>query len=66
MAYEPVARQEAEIAQLEELNRTRALTGAESDRLYQLINRKRIRAYRIDARIRATRAKLAQLEAMAA
>ncbi len=59
------AAQKAELDQLEQLQRQRALTDAESDRLANLVYREQQRAYRLQAQIRATRSKLRQLAAAA-
>jgi|GEM_PF-5636897 len=60
------AAQMVEIEQLEQLQRERALTSAESARLEKLLYNEKQRARRLRDQIRATRAKLRKLEAMAA
>lgn len=60
------AAQMAEIAQLEQLQRERALTTEESARLEKLLYNEKQRARRLRDQIRATREKLHKLEAMAA
>jgi hypothetical protein len=60
------AAQKAELDQLEQLQRLRALTTVESERLANLVYREQQRAYRLAAQIRSTRAKLRELEALAA
>jgi hypothetical protein len=60
------AAQKAELDQLEQIQRQRALTDDESARLGNLIYREQQRGYRLAAQIRSTRAKLRELEAMAA
>ncbi len=60
------AAQKAELDQLEQLQRLRALTTAESERLENLVYREQQRRYRLAAQIRSTRAKLLELEALAA
>lgn len=66
MARRSTAMQEAEIEQLESLNRARALTREESDRLYLLLHRQRIRACSQVARDRAKRIAAREIEARAA
>lgn len=60
------AAQRAELDQLEQLQRQRALTADESDRLANLVYREQQRGYRLAAQIRSTRAKLRELEGLAA
>ena len=60
------AAQMAEIDQLEQLQRERALTSMESARVEKLLYNEKQRARRLRDQIRATRAKLRKLEAMAA
>jgi hypothetical protein len=60
------AAQKAELDQLEQLQRLRALTTVESERLANLVYREQQRAYRLAAQIRSTRAKLLELEALTA
>lgn len=60
------AAQKVELDQLEQLQRLRALTTVESERLANLVYREQQRAYRLAAQIRSTRAKLLELEALAA
>ncbi|RDE04667.1 hypothetical protein [Sphingomonas aracearum] len=57
--------QATELAQLEQLQRTRALTREESDRLINLVERERQRGYRLRKQIRAAERKLAGLQARA-
>ncbi len=60
------AAQKAELDQLEQLQQLRALTTVESERLANLVYREQQRRYRLAAQIRSTRAKLLELEALAA
>jgi hypothetical protein len=58
--------QMAELDELEKLQRERALTDAETDQLAALVYREKQRARLLQDQIRKTRAKLRQLEELAA
>lgn len=59
-----IANEDAEIARLEAICRKRPLTSRESDQLSAMLSRQMQRHRRLAAKIAATRARLACLEAM--